>query len=104
MEILSIGATVDLTVVADGAWVDCANSPFLEGWPAVLSAKLSAATAGTASVKVQGTNDGGTNIVDITAITGPGANALVGFTGYAQVRFSVGTAFTAGTANFDLLA
>jgi len=104
MEILNVGSTVDLLTVADGAWVDCAASPFIEGWPAVVSAKLSSDVAGVASVKVQGTNDGGTTIVDILYIVGPSADLLVAFTGYAQVRFSVVTAFTAGTANFDLVA
>lgn len=103
MEILSVGANVDLLTVAAGAWVDCSASPFLQGWPSVLSIKLAAATAGSGSVKVQGTNDGGTTIVDIATIAGPEADSLVAFPGYAQVRFSVGTAFTAGTANFDLL-
>jgi len=102
MNMLKIEEAVDLTTVANGAWVDLSASPFLEGWGAIAVLNLNGVT-GTGSLKIQGTNDSGTTIDDLVTVTANGPDSLANVSGYAQVRVSVVTVFTAGTANAYLL-
>ena len=92
-----LGEAISLTAAAAQTAVSMDGTPFAPGFNAVLTVHLAAAT-GTPTVKVQGSNDGGTTWTDlltVTAITGLLKKAEV--TVYAQMRLNVSVVGTAGT-------
>lgn len=92
-----LGEAVSLTAAAAQTAVKMDGTPFTPNFNAVVTVHLAGAT-GTPTVKVQGSNDGGTTWVDlltVTAITGLMKKAEV--TLCAQMRLNVSVVGTAGT-------
>lgn len=104
MKLKILGEAVSLTSAVAQTAVAMDGAPFTPNFNAVVTVHLAAAT-GTPSVKVQGSNDGGTTWVDlltVTAITGLVKKADI--TLYKQMRLNVSAVGTAGTCSAYLEA
>lgn len=102
MDILALGEGVSLTAAAAQTAKQPANTPLLPGFEAIAAVNLDGAT-GTPTVKIEGSDDGGTTWTELLTITDLNALKLAKITLHADMRLNVSVVGSAGKVSAYLL-